>query len=464
MIMTLYGVFRNTLQRILDYNVVWSQNYKIMNKLKEKIGLSIIVILTATPLVWWLLAEPLANRFYNQSVILTSIGQISALLGISLFAINLILSARISWMQPFFWGLNKIYSLHHKIGTYALVLLLIHPLVLAIKYLTFSWQSLWYFVLPDLNNLPKTYGMIALVSMFGLLAFTYWIKLRYESWRWTHKFLGPVFLLGSLHGFLIPSDIARFLPLKIYFFVLAALALAAHLYHSWLFRWLGQKFKYEVVEIVPYPPNIHEIILKPLTRKIEYTAGQFVFVNFLGKIIKNEIHPFSISSSPKDKNLRIAIKNLGDFTARINKLEKGELALIEGPYGVFNKERGNYKEQIWIAGGVGITPFLGMARDLQANDDYNITLIYAVSYKEEAVFMPELNEIAADNNNFKVFLHASDQAGYMTVKKLKEMKIDLNKKSIFLCGPPPMMKSIGKQLAEVGVKKADIHSEEFELI
>lgn len=431
---------------------------------KRSWGIITIVLLTIIPIVLWLMAEPVVNRFYNITGILTSIGQLTGLIGMSLFAINLILSARVRWIQPYFAGLNKIYSWHHKLGTYAFILLMVHPAVLAIKFFTFSVSSGWNFVTPSFDNWPKTYGMLGLILLFIFLALTYWVKIKYENWRWTHKFLGVAFVFGLVHALMVPSDISRYLPLKIYILTLSFVSLLAYVCHSWLARWLTPRFKYEVVGLRFYPPNIWEISMKAVGKPMKYLAGQFLFVEFSGEKIKKEVHPFSISSAANNINLKIAVKNLGDFTSTIDNLKPGDLATIEGPYGVFNYQMADHKEQIWIGGGIGLTPFLSMARGLEENCEYKIDLIYAVDYDKEAVFLSELKSISQKNPNFRALPHYSKKDGYLSALSLLDLGIGLKSKSIFICGPPLMMKALKKQFIERGVRPKDIYTEEFELI
>lgn len=430
---------------------------------KNKIGPVIIFLLVLIPILFWFMAEPVTNRFYDRNSILTSIGQLTALAGFALFAINLILSARFAWIQPYFAGLNKIYFLHHKLGTYAFIFLLIHPTMLVVKFFLFSSASGLNFMTPSLSDLPKLYGMIALGLMFVFLALTFWIKLKYENWRWTHKFLGATFFLGALHAFLIPSDVSWYPPLKIYILCLAGIALMAHLYHSWLARWLAPRYYYQVGAIDFYPPNIWEISLEPKGAKLKHRAGQFLFVEFVAEGIKKETHPFSISASPQSNRLRIAVKSLGDFTSDLGKLQVGDKAIVEGPYGIFCHDAARPKNQIWVAGGIGISPFLGMARSLREGDDYRIELIYAVSDNKEAVFLKELTEIARRIKYLRVIPHYSKTNGYFSVDSLKQYDINTKDKSVFVCGPPLMMKDLRKQFLATGVSKVDYFSEEFQI-
>src|SRR5690606_1895637 len=89
-----------------------------------------------------------------------------------------------------------------------------------------------------------------------------------------------------------------------------------------------------------------------------HRAGQFAFVTF-DRI--EGAHPFTIASADRENGtVTFLIKSLGDFTRNLSqKISVGQTVNIEGPYGCFNFDRRNRKShQIWIAGGIGITPFL----------------------------------------------------------------------------------------------------------
>ncbi len=97
-----------------------------------------------------------------------------------------------------------------------------------------------------------------------------------------------------------------------------------------------------------------------------------------------EQHPFTISSG-SHSDLRFSIKASGDFTkALLAGVPVGSAARIEGPYGAFDYRRGR-PHQLWLAGGIGITPFLSMAEDLDAETD--VLLVWSVRDEREAIYL-----------------------------------------------------------------------------
>jgi predicted ferric reductase len=200
----------------------------------------------------------------------------------------------------------------------------------------------------------------------------------------------------------------------------------------------------------------------PFKKELKFLPGQFVFVSFIGKNISKEAHPFSISSS-NNGLLKIAIKELGDYTKKIKSLEKGDKVLIEGPYGRFNFK--NFSEkQIWIVGGIGIVPFLSMTRSLTSKDsNYKIDMYYSVKDNNSFILSEELIQVSKSNANFKINFWETDKQGFITAEAIKKTNLKISDCDILICGPQTMMTELKKQFLKLGVKKNRIQTEEFQL-
>jgi predicted ferric reductase len=432
-----------------------------MLRIKNNLGLIALLILSFAPVVFWIAMRPLVSRFVSVGATLTSLGQLSGLVGLAMFAVVLILSGKFKFLEGYFGGLNRVYFAHHFFGGLAFVLMLLHPLFLAGKFLLVSTRSAALFLLPS-ANVAVNLGIFSLIFLITLLVITFFAKLPYERWKVTHKFLGFAFFLAGLHSFLVPSDISRYLPFRLYILLLAVLGIVAYNYRTILGFILVKKFNYFIKNIRQLDSSVVEIELAPQDEsQLKFQAGQFVNVSFQNKFVGNEFHPFSLAGSILDKNLKIVIKNLGDLTAKLKNLKVGESVKIEGPYGRFFTP--NDKEEVWLAGGIGITPFLSRARTMSAQGVVNkvINLFYCVKNESEAVFLAELSALSAVNKNFKVFSFCSDAQGYISAEHLKNTIGELDAKEFFLCGPPVMMNSLKNQLLTSGISKHNIHSEEF---
>jgi len=160
--------------------------------------------------------------------------------------------------------------------------------------------------------------------------------------------------------------------------------------------------------------------------------------------------------------LRLTIKASGNFTRELfARLKDGTEAVIEGAYGMFNYKTGGPK-QIWIAGGIGLTPFLSFVRDLDGNLQHNIDLYYTVRHPEEAIFVDELEAAAARNPNLKLHIRYSAKEGSLTIEDiLKNADGSIGGYEVYLCGPLPMIQAFEKKFMELGLPKNNIHYEEF---
>jgi len=428
---------------------------------KKNSGVILIIILVVLPLLNWLLLKSLALRFGNLKMTMTSLGQISGLAGMVLFSLNLILSGRFKFLDKYIFGLDRLYKNHHQLGVVAFVLLLLHPLLLAYKYWLLSFSLALSFLLPS-ANWAVNYGIVALALMIVLMILTLFVKIKYPKWKLSHKFMVVVFVLAILHTFFIVSDISRDLVLRVYVLGLAILGLLSGFYRSFLSHWFNDYYNYEVAEVLPLNQNIVSIKLTTKGKPLKYQSGQFIFVSFKSDAVSQEIHPFSLCSVAGDLYVQLVVKSLGDYTGNLKNLKVGDKALLEGPFGRFFYKKAESSKQIWLAGGVGITPFYSMAKDL--DDNYEVDLYYCVSDSSEAVLLKELLSIADNNKKFRVFVWASKDKGRISIEQISQYSQSLSEKDIFLCGPEPFMENLRKRFLTSGFKNKQIHWENFNLL
>ena len=431
-------------------------------KFKKNLPLIVIAILAVTPILVWLSMMPLSYRFLDLNSITTSLGQITGLLGMILFSLNLILSNRSRFFDRMFGGLHHFYNYHKQLGMISFCMILFHPLLLMVKYLANSVHSAALFLLPG-SNFAVTAGIITLLIMIVLLVITIYTKIKYNIWRFSHKFMVVVFVFAIIHTMLISSDISNDVFLRYYIFIFAFVGLALGAYRSFFRILFNKDFEFKVVKVNILNNSVAEIEIEPVDKKMEFHSGQFIFIRFVGVGISSEPHPFSIASFTGDDNLKIVIKSLGDYTSTINKLTPGMLAKVEGPFGSFYENKNSVRKEIWIAGGVGITPFLSMARSI-GNINYNIDLYYCLKNGSEAVLLNELNAISVVNNKFRVLPWYSDSQGFINGDIIEKGSNGLGNVDIYMCGPPSFMKIMQSQFISKGVDKNNIHFEEFNFL
>ena len=91
-----------------------------------------------------------------------------------------------------------------------------------------------------------------------------------------------------------------------------------------------------------------------------------------------------------DRRLRVSIKAAGDYTRELHdNLKAGTPAKLAGPYGAFDYRDGGH-DQIWIAGGIGVTPFLSWIRALDGTFDHTVDFFCSVSHQSDVLYLDEI--------------------------------------------------------------------------
>lgn len=301
----------------------------------------------------------------------------------------------------------------------------------------------WQYLLPFHRRLSVNLGSWALLGFFLLMLITLVIKIPYDKWKLTHKLTGIVFLLCIAHFFLLDELVSANLSLALYLGLFSILGVSSFLYKSVFFPWLKDKKSYTVKSVTKLNEQVIEVTLAPNSEGLTFTPGQFCFLSYRDPSISKESHPFTICSTTSETNIPIIVKALGDYTIHLYQtLKPGVKALIEGPYGRFSYKK--YRQpQLWIAGGVGIAPFISWANDLNKElypSDFNADLYYCVDSSEDAIHIEKFNELERKLPSFSFHLICADQDGFLLAEKINNIK----GKEIFMCGPKEMRQSLLK--------------------
>jgi predicted ferric reductase len=377
--------------------------------------------------------------------------------GMLFFGLNFILAARWRWVEDLLGGLDRAYGVHAWVGKAALIFLVLHLVILAVQAIPDAAVLAQYLVpFVDVNY---TLGMVGVVLLLLLVALTIWVKLPYGGWLQTHKWMGVPYVAGSLHAILLQLD---------WYLILIMLAGC----YAWLYRLLPFS-RFEPVAAgqlaaVNVAGGITELQIK-LSRPLAAAAGQFVFfkVRKSAAGLPDETHPFSLSGIAAPHTIRISAKAVGDYTRRLPDLQPGDEVAVSGPYGRFGARRELVTgPMLWVAGGIGITPFLSLLEAEMRRPPgphAPITFVWSVRNRGEAVYLGEIEQAAAALPHVHFHLHVADDAGYLTGARLAALcgEPSLAAQSAFVCGPPAMMHSLARQCRAQGLKPANFISEEF---
>ena len=425
----------------------------------KTLGWSILILLSLAPVLLLFLFGPSTQDIFSYSELTHKLGQITALIGMTMFALTFILSTRIKFIEDLFGGLDKVYISHGIIGGTALILLLFHPILLVLKFVPSDINLAAAYLLPS-DYWSANFGIIALVGLILLIFITLYTSIRYHKWKISHKFLGLVFIFAVIHIFLIRNSGARdyiFSGYYVYAAIVSFIGLAGFFYTLFLKKVIVKEAIYKIESIIK-EKEAYKFVFVPVNKSIEYKSGQFIFVRFYNENLSKEQHPFSIASKSNHEKIIIFVKNLGDFTSNMHHVRVGDKVAIEGPYGRFNTKQN--VDQVWIAGGIGITPFIGMVEDLNEKMKNKVDLYYSVRSKEDFVALENFKETEKINPNFHVFPWITSEKGHLTMKEVIKNSKD-NNPDFYICGPSGFKNSIRDSLIEIGVNEEKIHTEEF---
>ena len=425
------------------------------------IGTLLIFIFLISPIIIWLSYNP--DSIKNPII---ALAKFNAFMAISTLSINYFLSTRLKFFDKIFNGLDRMYRVHKVIGRISLFFIILHPIFLIVS----NYQNInvvLTYILP-IGSIKIAIGVLAVYIFLILLSLTVAINLPYHWWHNSHKIFGIVLLLAGFHAIFSGSDISNYPALRFWIIFLCSLGVVSWLYMLVFYKLLGPRFTVKI-EKVNHFEDVTELTFKK-PKGFDYQPGQYLFIRFPRFEGYKELFPFSISSDPSQKNMRISVKRSGDFTSKkIPQLINGDKAIIMGPYGTFGESCMKHdKNMLWIAGGIGITPFLSLAKyESNYPSGRKIILIWATKDKFTAFHDKELASEAKKNKNFEYIAWFSNKRGRLNiaeVEKILKKKMKLKNIKILMCGPPSMVYNLSKGLHKLGVKYNNIVFEDFNML
>ena len=204
----------------------------------------------------------------------------------------------------------------------------------------------------------------------------------------------------------------------------------------------------------------------------DYKAGQFVMMKILKDGASGALsRAYTITSLPGEGVLSFTVKRAGVFSNLLCDLETGDKVEVSAPHGNFYPAADSGNESVFLAGGIGITPFFAIIKDLYGKKTKKrITLFYSNKRKEDIVFYKELNEISKKWKNLNmIYILTRDENKDPQIKEckridaemLKKYLKDLSSKEYFICGPSMFVTGIKEQLEKTGVDRNSIKTEAF---
>lgn len=359
--------------------------------------------------------------------------KLAGLSGLSLLAVQFLLASRMVLVERGI-GQDVLIRLHRLSGAAGLTAILAHA-ILDNLYRLIEWGTL-VLSLPD--DMPRVMGMVAAFTVVAIAVpamFRETLRLRYGTWLRLHRISWLVFPSVLAHSMLAGSTI-RYQPLAMVLWLFCAGIFVAVVAHRLVTSSRVRAHPFTVAKVENINPSVRSVTLtrvhtptaggRPKNRRTSalrppvdesdrqdtFSPGQFVFVQVLHGGVWSDQHPFTISSSPGDPGYRISVKAVGDFTAKVvPALRTGTPVRVEGPYGNFLYTRFSVGHTlVFIAGGIGITPFISMVRHLASHEPgRTVRLVWGLRKASDLCFIGELTEALAVMPHFTVQLVFSDK-------------------------------------------------------
>jgi predicted ferric reductase len=401
---------------------------------------------------------------------LTAMGQLAALLGTYAALIGIMLMSRAPFIDQVL-GTDRLAWYHRWVGFLTVWLLVGHAVFTTAGYALGDGSG----VVAELGTLLATYPFVLAAAVgLGLFVLVAVSSIRsarrraaYETWFGLHLYVYLAVALAFAHQFVVGSDLAHDPVARLYWIglyaVAAGLLLAFRVVAPLV---LNARHRFVVANVVPEARGVASIYVggRDLDR-LAVRSGQFFLLRLLTRDGWYRAHPFSISAAPNGQYLRFTVKDLGDWSHRLQSVGVGTRVFLEGPYGVLTGARRNRRKVLLVAGGVGITPLRAMLESFAA-DPGELVLVYRAPNDRDIVFRHELDLLAASRGAVVHYLigrrgEPGVPAEPLGAEALRRLVPDTAERDAYLCGPVEMMDAARRSLLALGVPGRRIHLERF---
>jgi predicted ferric reductase len=418
----------------------------------------------ALAVLWLWLHGGGVGKVNSTGELLTSLGRITGLLGAYLALIQVLLLARLPWLERLV-GLDRLSIWHRWNGHATLDLIVAHTVLIVWGYALMDRLPLGKEISTMLGGgvypgmITATVGTGLLIAVVVSSVVIVKRRLRYETWYGVHLAAYAGIALGWFHQIPTGNELVLDQVAADYWRGLYAATLALLVVYRVLVPLANAlRYRLRVADVVAEGPGVVSLrITGQGLHRLEARAGQFFVWRFLSRGRWWTAHPFSLSAAPDGRSLRITVKALGDHTARLAAIRPGTRVVAEGPFGVFTGSARRRRKALLVAGGIGITPIRALLDEL----DGDVRVLYRVVSEDDVIFRDELAgrpvEIVAGD-------HATEEgARLLSPDHLRELVPDLADRDVFVCGPPAMAQAIARNVRKAGVPRRHVHTERFAL-
>lgn len=395
---------------------------------------------------------------------------LTGLWSFSLMSLAIVLATRPAWLERPLGGLDRVYRLHKWSGILAIGFAALHWLVEMSDDVIKSMYGRAGRLPKDhgggffevMRDVGEDLGEWAIYALLAMLVITLWRRFPYRPWRFVHHVMPVLYGMLVIHAaFLAPAGYWTALVGALLAAFIVAGTVAAILS---LTGRIGRRRQVDgrIESVRESAPGLTEVVCR-VDGWRGHRPGQFALATF------NRVegaHPFTIASADRgDGRIAFQIKALGDYTRGLaGRLQAGQSVRIEGPYGRFDYRRGRAPEQIWIAGGIGVTPFLAWLDSLQSKpaDAPDADFYYCTRDRNSDPFVTRLKSLCATLPAIRLHVVSTDRDGPLTAETL-HARHGRRAADVWFCGPQPFADALRRGLRALGARRLRFHQEAFQL-
>lgn len=390
---------------------------------------------------------------------------------------QLIITARVPLVERAF-GQDKLLRFHGFAALFAVVLSFVHAFYihkgLFTPRLRYGEVSLALFTV--LVVLAVFFLSDAVTSRFSWAArmkralYRSCVLSRYHAQLLLHELTALAVVLLYLHAAVRMKQFWDNMPFAVLATVCFAVSIACWVWHLFLRRGVT----YRVTKVRRESDTMTTVYMEPAGGAVfHYLPGQFAYFRFHDPAVSDESHPFTLSSSPME-TLSITVKALGDWSDHIHEVREGSRVEIDGPYGHFSPALYPPRPSVLIAGGVGITPMMGIIHDACLRSaEGRMLLLWCVRDRTELIRQNEWRQLAEDLPDLTILPVLSREEtpgcahGHLSEaivrKALVDCAISPGEAAFYYCGPEPLRKTVHRIMRALAVPSDRFHEERFSL-
>jgi predicted ferric reductase len=401
---------------------------------------------------------------------LLELGVALGFVGLTQICLQFILIARFRRVTAPY-GIDIVLRYHRQIALVAVAAVLLHPVLIFI-----DTPERLALLNPLGGNRASRLGLLSVAALLITLVtsvFRERLRIDYERWRGMHLALGVTAIVAAQAHVSLAGLYTNTAWKHAVWVGMAAVMVGLVVYLRLLKPIRQQDQRWRVVDVTEDRGDTFRLAVEPDGHDgFRFAPGQFAWVKIAGSPFTVEEHPFSFTSSAEGtRRVEFGIKALGDFTGAIGDVPVGTRAYLDGPHGAFSLDRYQAAGYVFLAGGIGITPFISMLRTMADRGDRRpVTLIYADRGWDDVAYRDDLAELADRLTLDVVYVLEEppddwDGEEGMITDELLERRLpdDRLDRDYMVCGPPPMMDAVEEALRGRGVPRTRIQLERFEL-